>query len=258
MQILKAIGSIFKVQIKLSLGRPMFRFSLIAKPILYCLLLYFIYKGSSRNMTVVLLGSMTITLWSCLCFSSLGDIQRERDMGTFDKVYVTPIPFNLIILIKTLANTLIGASSIIIIIIIATLFLNVSVTIANIEAFSLAFIALILSFLSLSLLFSSFFSLSRDNMIWVGMMDYPLYILCGMVVPVSFLPNWIQPISFLLPSTQAIKLMNMAIVHANLNSAYLQYLMLNVLHSFIFVLLSWFVIRKLDKLMRVNNTGGLM
>ena len=76
--ILRILFSTMIVQMKQSFARPMFRFCLIANPILNTILLYEMYKNSGENnfMAYVVLGAGLMGLWSCICFSSR-EVQRH-------------------------------------------------------------------------------------------------------------------------------------------------------------------------------------
>jgi len=92
------------LQMKQSYARNMFRFCLIANPILNTILLYEMFKNSGQeNFTsYVILGSGLMAVWGCICFSSAGDINRERSMGTLRILFVAPVKFSSIILGKIL------------------------------------------------------------------------------------------------------------------------------------------------------------
>lgn len=82
--IFRVIFSTMIVQMKQSFARPMFRFCLLANPMLNTILLYEMYKNSGEEnfMAYVVLGAGLMGLWGCICFSSAGDINRERYSGT--------------------------------------------------------------------------------------------------------------------------------------------------------------------------------
>ena len=71
---LSILLSTMRVQMKQSFARPMFRFCLLANPILNTILLYEMYRGSGEDnfMAYVVLGSGLMGLWGCICFSSDG------------------------------------------------------------------------------------------------------------------------------------------------------------------------------------------
>ena len=81
---LRVLLSTMRVQMKQSFARPMFRFCLLANPILNTILLYEMYRGSGENnfMAYVVLGAGLMGLWGCICFSSAGDSQ----------IYLTDLP----------------------------------------------------------------------------------------------------------------------------------------------------------------------
>ena len=72
------------LQCKQSFVRPMFRFCLLANPILNTVLLYEMYRGAGEEnfFAYVALGAGLMAVWSAICFSSAGDINRERYSGT--------------------------------------------------------------------------------------------------------------------------------------------------------------------------------
>lgn len=88
------------VQMKQSFVRPMFRFCLLVNPILNTILLYEMYRSSGEDnfMAYAVLGAGLMGLWSCICFSSAGDINRERYSGTLALIFAAPVSFPSIIL----------------------------------------------------------------------------------------------------------------------------------------------------------------
>ena len=68
--------STMMLQMKQSFVRPMFKFCLIANPILNTILLYEMFRNSGQEnfASYVILGSGLMAIWGCICFSSAGDI----------------------------------------------------------------------------------------------------------------------------------------------------------------------------------------
>ena len=69
---IEVIISTMILQMKQSFARPMFRFCLIANPILNTILLYEMFResGATNYMAYVTLGAGLMGLWGCICFSS--------------------------------------------------------------------------------------------------------------------------------------------------------------------------------------------
>lgn len=78
---IRVIISTMFVQMKQSFARPMFRFCLIANPILNTILLYEMYRdsGETNYMAYAVLGAGLMGLWGCICFSSAGGVCDDRN-----------------------------------------------------------------------------------------------------------------------------------------------------------------------------------
>ena len=102
------------LQCKQSFVRPMFRFCLLANPILNTVLLYEMYRGAGEEnfFAYVALGAGLMAVWSAICFSSAGDINRERYSGTLALLFAAPAGFPAIVLGKILGNTFLSLASI--------------------------------------------------------------------------------------------------------------------------------------------------
>ena len=101
------------LQMKQSYARNMFRFCLIANPILNTVLLYEMFRSSGQEnfVSYVVLGAGLMSVWGCICFSSAGDIDRERYIGTLRVIFAAPAGFPAIILGKILGNTVLSLGS---------------------------------------------------------------------------------------------------------------------------------------------------
>ena len=97
---LKVVFSSCLLQMKQSFSRSMFKFCIIAYPILFSWTLYLIYKGQSNDMFVsyVILGTAVTSMWTSISFSSAGDIDRERFMGALQVIFSSATKFQLLCL----------------------------------------------------------------------------------------------------------------------------------------------------------------
>lgn len=130
---LAVLISSIRVQMKQSFVRPMFRFCLLANPVLNTILLYEMYRNSGEDnfMAYVVLGAGLMGLWSCICFSSAGDINRERHSGTLALIFAAPASFPAIILGKILGNTILSLVTLVISLITAVVLFQVPVMIGS-------------------------------------------------------------------------------------------------------------------------------
>lgn len=201
------------LQCKQSFVRPMFRFCLLANPILNTVLLYEMYRGAGEEnfFAYVALGAGLMAVWSAICFSSAGDINRERYSGTLALLFAAPAGFPAIVLGKILGNTLLSLASIGISVATAAILFGVPVAVASPGYFLLALICALGAFAAFSLVIACLLTLSRRTELYMNCIEIPLILLCGFVYPVSALPHWLRPVSYALSPTWAVELLRMGV-----------------------------------------------
>lgn len=211
---IKAILSTINIQMKLSLARATFRFIIFIQPVLYGFLMFMIFKNNNNMnlISYVILGSGILTMWSSIIFSSAGDIERERRMGTLQIITCTPISFRSIMIGKIIGNTIWGLLSIVITIITIMIFFRIKLLIVHPFLFIISSFLTIASFMSISLVLAGFFTISRNAYGLMNVLDFPIYILCGFIVPLELLPKWLYPLSYILAPTWAIKILRISVV----------------------------------------------
>lgn len=200
-------------QFKTSIGRPMFRFCVIAQPIIFGLLLGMIYLDKSPEdfTTYAVLGSGLSTFWASICFSSASDIQRERWYGTLENIYAAPAGFRWIVLGKILGNSVWGLFSILLSFIVVITCFNKPIIIANPVLLAGGLILMMFSLIAIGFMFAALFTLSRNARVMMNFMEYPVYILCGILFPLEILPNWLKIISYSLSPAWAVKILKFAV-----------------------------------------------
>ena len=198
-----------QVQMKNSWARPMFRFTLVVNPILTTIIICEMFKSSGRIDfgVYIILGSSLMSLWTNICFSSIGDINRERMMGTLPYLYVSLVNFNVIIVAKMIANIILSLLSVIITIMFSYLLYGVTVSIDNPLWILISIFITIISFSIISMFVAYTMLLTRKTQLYMNLVDIPVVILSGFVFPITILPTQLQLLSNILLPTWAVKLM---------------------------------------------------
>lgn len=191
------------VQIKNSWARPMFRFTLLASPFLNTILIYEMFQHSHtvNAAAFIILGSGLMGLWSSICFSSVGDITRERNMGVLPFLFSSPTNFNVLILAKVIGNTLLAMLSLLVAIATADLLFDLTLSIPHPVLLTLMLLIMVISFIAISVPISYAMLLSRKTGLYMNLLDIPVTLLCGFVFPLSTLPQWTRPLSAVLIPT---------------------------------------------------------
>jgi ABC-2 type transport system permease protein len=247
------LGSV-NVQMKQTFARNMFRFCLFVQPLFSTVLLAEMYKNSAaENFTAyVILGSGLMSLWSCICFSSAGDINRERYYNTLSLIFTTPSDFRSILLGKILGNTLLSLASVGLSVVYAAVLYHKPIQIANAPFFVLAFFLTIACFVVISVFVAYLLTLSRRTSLYMNCLDIPLTLVCGFAFPVEKLPLLARCFSYLLPPTWAVKLMRVTVLGQF--GEYWTTLLFLAVSTAAFGVLSGLLYKTLDRQVRINAT----
>jgi len=202
-----------KLQMKNSFIRPMFRFCLLANPVINTIFLYEMYRNSGQDnfITYVMLGAGLMGLWSCICFSSAGDINRERYSGTLPLIFATPTSFGLIILGKVMGNTLISILTMVISFVTAEILTGAPIGIGSPVYLAISLLMAVICFSVVSVCIAYLLTVSRKTELYMNLIEIPITLLCGFTFPVEILPAWVQYISDALAPTWVVKLIRMSI-----------------------------------------------
>jgi len=205
----------------------------------------------------IIFGTAALNLWSSVIFSSASDIERERYMGTLELITSVPTDFKVIMLGKVLGNILLGLLSMVISYAVLTLLFDVAVTIKNPTLFLLAFIITIISFAAVSLLLASIFTLSRNSRALMNSLEYPVFILSGVLFPIDILPMWIKPLSYLLSPTWAVMLLRESMLGVSDYKHFILNIIYFILITMVYVLLIFVSFKRIDRKTRINATLGV-
>lgn len=259
MKTLKAIYSSSVFQMKQSFGRPTFRFCVIMQPILYGFIMFCMFKNTDKQnfLAYAVLGTGLLNLWSTICFSSAGDIERERHMGTLELISAVPTKFEIIILGKVIGNTLWGVISMAIAFIFAVSAFELTVDIDHPLIFLGVFLLSMISFVGVAMLLSTAFTLSRKSRILMNVLEYPIFILCGILFPMEILPLWTRPLSYVLSPTWGVKLMRMSILGINNYRVFSYYTIILTAITIIYFATAFYLFSVISKKTRINATLGV-
>lgn len=256
---IRAMFHTIKVHMALSIARPMFQFIIWISPLFLATISYFIYGTESpeKIFQYVVLGSGFMALWSSIVYSSASDVNRERHYGTLEIIFVSPTSFSIILVGKIIGNTIWGVLSMVISFVYLVLIFRIEIAIHHPMYFlgSLLFVLFALSVFSFFM--SLAFTLSRQAEALMNFIEYPIYLICGFLFPVTILPLWVKPISYLLPPTWAIELLRKVTVE---NATFLligkPFIALLIL-TIAYVVLAIFCYRAVEKKARIIGKLGV-
>lgn len=243
------------LQMKQSFARPMFRFCLLVNPVVNTIFLYEMFLNSTEANFIqyVILGAGLMGIWGCICFSSAGDINRERYSGTLSIIYVAPGGFGTIIFGKVFGNTLISLLTFVIAYVTALCLSGQPIEFHHAASFLLALVLAIFCFMVVSLCIAYCLMLSRKTELYMNLIEIPFILVCGFVFPVEMLPGWLQKLSVMLPPTWAVRLLRMSLVESN-KLVVGQYYLILMIELAVFIGITVILYRWMDKRVRIKAT----
>lgn len=183
-----ALVSGIRLQLKNSLARATFQFVILLQPFFTGIMAYMIFARSGRSdfLSYVFLGTGLTTMWSAIVFSSAGDIERERWMGNLELLMMSPMDFWYIMLAKVIGNTVLGLLSFALSILYIALFFRVPVQVAHVGPFLIGLLGTLFAFSMLAQCMAGIFTLSRNAAGLMNGLEYPIYLICGLMFPLIF------------------------------------------------------------------------
>jgi ABC-2 type transport system permease protein len=139
----------------------------------------------------------TLTMLACLIVTTQA-VARERELGTFDQLLVSPLlPFEILIG-KIVPGIIIGIIEGCLLLTIGVLILGVPFT-GSILLFLFGQFVFVCAISGIGLFISSLSSTQQQAMLGTFVFMMPSVLLSGFATPIENMPNWLQPVTYIIP-----------------------------------------------------------
>jgi ABC-2 type transport system permease protein len=175
----------------------------VASPIIFSTLAYFLFKGGhgGSKLLVLAIASAVMGIWSSTTASGAGALQRQRQLGVLELLVASPVPFWSVVLPITVAISAIGIYSLVTGLVYVRVLFGVAISLHEWPAFVVAVPATIAAIGMLGFLFSSALVRFRSAFMLGNLFEWPVWTICGLLIPVAVLPGWVTPLSWLFAPT---------------------------------------------------------
>ena len=207
MRALRLLGLGFVLHLKM-LSKSAFNGVLgVIWPLFFATIAFFMFRTGSDPATLLYasLGASVMGIWSATSVTASSALQRERWQGTLELLVATPPHFSLVLLPITIAMSTIGIYSMVGTLVWGRLLFGIPIRVVHPLLFALAVPATILSIGMLGFLLSV--TVIRYRTAWAlgNALEYPVWLVCGFLVPLSLFPGWVRPISWALAPTWGVR-----------------------------------------------------
>ena len=186
-------------------------------PLFFATVAFFMFRAGAGGETLVYasFGAAVMGIWSATSTSAGSAMQRERWHGTLELLVAAPTPFALILLPVTIAMSTIGLYSMTATLLWGRVAFGVDIPLEHPFAFAVAIVATVTSVGALGFLLAVSFVRYRTAWALGNMLEYPVWLVGGFLVPLSLLPDWVRPISWALAPTWGVDAVREAALGGN-------------------------------------------
>jgi ABC-2 type transport system permease protein len=179
----------------------------VLQPIIFASIAFFMHEAGARegSLLYVALGSGLMGMWSATLFGSGGAIQWQRWQGTLELLVGAPPRFIVSMLPLTLATASIGLYSVVATLAWGRILFDVPLHLEHPVEFAVALPATTVALGLLGLVLASTFVLYRHASAFSNLLEYPVWLVSGLLVPVALLPGWVEPLSWVLAPTWGVR-----------------------------------------------------
>ena len=207
MSVLRLIWAGWKFHVKSLTLSGFFLLTSVIQPVIFASVAYFMFRAGARPGTLlyVALGAGMMGIWSSTLFGSGGAIQWQRWQGTLEYCIAAPPPFLLVIVPLTLATATIGLYSLTATLLWGWLFFDVPFELAHPLAFAVALPVTVIGLGLLGLVLASTFVLYRNANALSNLLEFPVWLVTGLLTGIAILPAWALPIAWALAPTWGVR-----------------------------------------------------
>ena len=178
-------------------------------PVAYFGASYFAYDVAGKRSVdgvnaagFLLIGMVGLLTWSASVWSSGYAIERERYEGTIGALFLTPASRGAVIAGYGLGGFVFLIPSLLVVVVLGFAF-GAQLRVVDPLAVAAAGGALLVASLGAGFALAGLFVLSRRANLFANVVQHPIYLLGGFIVPRAQLPSWLRPVSDIVPFSHA-------------------------------------------------------
>ena len=196
-----SVGWLFHVK---QLSRSSFDcFLAICWPIFFATVAFFMFRqgGDPDSLVYASLGAAVMGIWTATSVSAGSALQRERWFGTLELLVAAPAHFALVLLPLAFATSAIGVYCMVTTILWGKFVFGIDLPVEEPLLMALAIPATLFAIAALGFLIAVGFARYRTAWALGSLTEYPIWLICGFLIPLTLLPDWVRPLSWALAPT---------------------------------------------------------
>jgi ABC-type polysaccharide/polyol phosphate export permease len=205
MRTMRLVAVVTWFNVKFLLTSEFFILITFLSPLIFATMAFFLFQlGDHRGGQTLLfaaLGSGMMGVWSTTLFGCGGAIAWQRWEGTLELLVTAPTRYDFILAGQTFGAVIFGFYGIVTTIAWGVILFGMPLEATFPLILPLSLVAAVISLGALGMLIATSFVLYRHANALGNLLEYPIWLITGLLVPIATLPAWIQPVSWLLAPT---------------------------------------------------------
>jgi len=200
---LRLVGRGWLVHVKhMSSSGVFLVFSLIG-PIVFATITFYLFRAGDQPRTLVYaaIGAGMQAMWTTTLIGSGQSLTLLRAMGLLELLVAAPVPLGFVLAPVTLATATVGLYALVATLTWGVVLFGIPVHVAHPLLLVVALPVSVFGLGMVGMVLGSVFVRFRYANALTNLFDYPIWLLCGLLVPVGLLPAPLRPLSWLLPPT---------------------------------------------------------
>jgi ABC-2 type transport system permease protein len=205
MRIARALAMGWAIHFKQESRNPFFLWIVICTPLIYATMAYFLFRGGTDGTQLVAaaVGTGMMGIWSLTTTAAASALQFRRRIGILELLVAAPLPFWAVLAPITIAISALGIYSLAASLIYTRFLYGVSLGIQDWLAFGVSACAGILAIGMLGFMLGAAFVRFRAAWAVGNLFEFPVWTICGLLIPIAVLPAWVEPVSWVFAPTWA-------------------------------------------------------
>jgi ABC-2 type transport system permease protein len=175
----------------------------IAWPLFFATIAFFLFRrgGGEEALVYASLGASVMGVWSATSTAAGNALQRERWHGTLELLAAAPVHFALVLMPIAITLATMGIYCMAATLLWGRFVFGIPLTFEHPFAFAVAVPATIVSIAAAGFLLAVAFVRHRAGWALGNMLEFPVWLVAGFLVPIALLPDWVRPLSWVLAPT---------------------------------------------------------
>ena len=203
MRLARALALGWAIHFKQESRNPFFLWIVICTPLIYATIAYFLFRGGTQGTQLVgaAVGTAIMGIWSLTTTAAAAALHFRRRVGILELLVAAPLPFWAVLAPITIAISALGIYALAASLIYTRFLYGVSLGIQDWFAFGVSAFVGILAIGMLGFMLGAAFVRFRAAWAVGNLFEFPVWTICGLLIPIAVLPAWIEPISWVFAPT---------------------------------------------------------